>query len=308
MYGYVRPAIPELKVREYDIYRSVYCGLCRALKKSGGNLSRTTLSYDMVFLCCTRMLMDKTEYRTKLSRCVIHPVKKRNIGELNEHMIYTACVSLMLLSEKISDDIKDEKGFRKARAAMAKPFVKAFLSRAEKNGKGSMPSDLKENISVDLGKLSDYEKSPEDTIGYPADCFGNAMGEVFSSGFSGSEKRILFEIGRGTGRFLYFADAIDDISEDLKKGRFNPIASFYGPDSLEQKDGVTVLRKDAASYIETAMILEIKNISKALALIDTGAQYDPISVIVNNIVEVSMPDTIHRLIYPQKKKGGKENE
>ena len=30
MFGYVKPAYPELLVKEYELYRAVYCGICEA--------------------------------------------------------------------------------------------------------------------------------------------------------------------------------------------------------------------------------------------------------------------------------------
>ena len=48
MFGYIKPHSPELKVREDAYYRGVYCGLCRAMGRCTGCLSRFTLSYDFV--------------------------------------------------------------------------------------------------------------------------------------------------------------------------------------------------------------------------------------------------------------------
>ncbi|MFT9057020.1 MAG: DUF5685 family protein, partial [Ethanoligenens sp.] len=28
MFGYVKPFKPELKIREFEAYRAVYCGMC----------------------------------------------------------------------------------------------------------------------------------------------------------------------------------------------------------------------------------------------------------------------------------------
>ena len=50
MFGYVRPYKPELKVRDYESFRAMYCGLCRTLRKRHGVTGRLTLSYDMTFL------------------------------------------------------------------------------------------------------------------------------------------------------------------------------------------------------------------------------------------------------------------
>ena len=55
MFGYIRTDTPELRVRENEYYKAVYCGMCRAQGKCTGQCSRLTLSYDMVFLALLRL-------------------------------------------------------------------------------------------------------------------------------------------------------------------------------------------------------------------------------------------------------------
>ena len=55
MFGYIKPYAPELKVKEQEAYRAVYCGLCKELGRSYGQLSRMTLSYDFAFLSVLAM-------------------------------------------------------------------------------------------------------------------------------------------------------------------------------------------------------------------------------------------------------------
>ena len=50
MFGYITVNQPEMKIKEFDIYRSFYCGLCHSLREQYGNIGRITLSYDMTFL------------------------------------------------------------------------------------------------------------------------------------------------------------------------------------------------------------------------------------------------------------------
>lgn len=50
MYGYVIVNKPELKFKEYDRYRSYYCGLCDILREQYGIRGQVSLSYDMTFL------------------------------------------------------------------------------------------------------------------------------------------------------------------------------------------------------------------------------------------------------------------
>ena len=50
MFGYVTPLKPELKIREYEAFRSYYCGICMHIKECFGNIPRMSLNYDMTFL------------------------------------------------------------------------------------------------------------------------------------------------------------------------------------------------------------------------------------------------------------------
>ena len=49
MFGYLQIDKAELKVREYEAYKAVYCGLCRQLGRDYSFLTRLALSYDCTF-------------------------------------------------------------------------------------------------------------------------------------------------------------------------------------------------------------------------------------------------------------------
>ena len=46
MYGYIVVDQPELKFREFDKYRSYYCGLCDSLAEAHGLKGQISLSYE----------------------------------------------------------------------------------------------------------------------------------------------------------------------------------------------------------------------------------------------------------------------
>lgn len=54
MYGYVQVYRPDLRFREYEVYRSHYCGLCHALQQRCNAISRLTLSYVYISVAATR--------------------------------------------------------------------------------------------------------------------------------------------------------------------------------------------------------------------------------------------------------------
>ncbi|MDR2606325.1 MAG: DUF5685 family protein, partial [Oscillospiraceae bacterium] len=46
----MKPYKPELKMREWETYHAVYCGLCASLKKRYGFAARFAVNYDFTFL------------------------------------------------------------------------------------------------------------------------------------------------------------------------------------------------------------------------------------------------------------------
>ena len=50
MFGYIIVNKQELKFKEFDVYRSYYCGLCQVLKEKYGMPGQMTLTYDLTFL------------------------------------------------------------------------------------------------------------------------------------------------------------------------------------------------------------------------------------------------------------------
>ena len=68
MFGYVKPYSQELLVKEYELYRAAYCGVCRSMKNNTGIFSPFTLSYDIVFLAFVRLIILDEELKTEKSR------------------------------------------------------------------------------------------------------------------------------------------------------------------------------------------------------------------------------------------------
>ena len=50
MFGYIIINKAEMKFKEFDVYQSFYCGICRDLKRKYGACGQLSLSYDMTFL------------------------------------------------------------------------------------------------------------------------------------------------------------------------------------------------------------------------------------------------------------------
>ena len=274
MFGYVTANKPEMKIREYEYYRGVYCGLCRALGKCGGQCARLTLSYDFAFMALARMAIEGQSPKFQKRRCIAHPLKKRPMAKPDGTLAFCASASLLLAYGKINDDIKDEKGAKKLAALVSSPFLSLMKRKSAKK-----LAELEKTIENSLECLSQYEKSAsEPSVDRPAEIFGELLSEIFSYGLDGTEKKLAKKIGFHIGKWIYVTDAIDDYAEDVKKKRFNPLIAVYGEGGLE---------KSATESLERALTMELVEAEKAFDLIDY--KDNDIKEIICNIIYLGMP-------------------
>jgi len=255
VYGYVKPYIPELKVKEYDFYRSVYCGLCRSMKKHTGELSRMTLSFDMTFFALVRMALTGEEIGVKRRRCFLHPFHKRPMVNDNGALAYTAAVSAVLAYYRLEDTVSDEKGLKRFAAWLLRPFARRIKRRAMKT-----KHDISHIAVESLSALSALEAENCAVPDMPADTFGDLLGKLLAYGLEGSKAKIAYEIGLHTGRWVYLADAIDDLDDDRKSGSYNPFLSALSDEAQVEHVRDTVLRG--------VMAMESAAIMRAVDLID----------------------------------------
>ena len=288
MFGYVKPYVPELKVGEYELFRAVYCGLCRSMGIHTGTVSRFTLSYDYVFLAAVRMAVREIDPQCRKRRCIAHPMKQRNMVEENDTLAYTSAAAACMLSEKLSDDTSDETGFKKMLSAAGKPFVNRMVRRA---GSENAPSPVR--IGELLGKLYDLEKKESASMDETAEAFGAVLAYVFSAGLSGNAAVIANEMGRAAGRFVYICDAADDFADDIKKDRYNPIHRLWGEMAAEEKDGKIVLSSLAAESVGTACRIDLEKLGLAAELLPMR---HPLVPIIKNIVYLGMPSAMDRVL------------
>lgn len=282
MFGYIRTDTPELRVRENEYYKAVYCGLCKAQGKCTGQCSRMTLSYDVVFLALLRIAITKDEICFKRGRCIAHPFKKRAYLKFCDSLAYCSYAFAILAYGKVIDDTNDERGAKKLKAMFAKPFASGMRKKALRKNF----SDLDIKVQSGLKKLAETEKLKLASVDAPADCFGDIMADILSYGLEGSNAAIMRNIGHHVGRWIYIIDACDDLVDDLKKNRYNPFIYLYDGNLLddEQKQSVSASLK-----------LELLAAEPAFDLIDFY-DYCDIEEIIKNIIYRGMPDTAEKVL------------
>lgn len=250
MFGYVKVAKDELKVREYNVYKSYYCGLCKTLKSEYGYLSRFGLNYDSVFLALLLSSVTNDDYDCKNEICIAHPTKKTPIMKKNDSLIYSAAVMMILTLLKLEDDIRDEKSIKAV-------ITYCLLIRAKRKVKKRY-RELYNTCRNQINKLSNLENNMCKNIDELSDCFANLLKILFAPDFINDEpsKRILSHIGYMLGRFIYILDAYEDIEKDKKNNSFNPFN--LSSDCLNKDEIYDILSFNLSSMASSYELLDLK--------------------------------------------------
>lgn len=249
MFGYVVINKPEIKFKDFDLYRSYYCGLCRDLKEKFGFKGQLTLNYDLTFLA---ILLDGLyEDNTVVSecRCIAHPFSRHKTRR-NEYTDYAADMNILLTYYQCMDDWNDDKNRKKHR------FAKALKTRAKKVME-KYPEKAK-NIENELEKLSEFEKNGEENIDLTSGCFGRIMAELFLMKKDEWQK-YLENTGFFLGKFIYILDAYCDYESDKEKGRFNALKAI-GNDSETVREILTLTMSECTRNYEMLPIVENNDI------------------------------------------------
>ncbi len=282
MFGYVRAHKPELRMAEYEYYRAAYCGLCRSMGKCTGQCSRMTLSYDFAFLALVRQAISGESAEFRRRRCIAHPLHRRTMMERNDVLCHSAYSAALLSYHKLRDDLADEKGAKKLRARLSLPFVKKMRKKALK--KGGL-TELDSSIAARLEELSEFERSGKEGIDAPAEIFGRLLSDIVAFGYEGSNERIARSIGYHVGKWIYIADALDDLDEDIEKGRYNPFSLTYK----------RALNSHDKELVAQALRNELASAEAAFDLIDYGDNAR-LHGVVNNVIYLGMPGVIEKII------------
>lgn len=220
MFGYITINKQELKFKEFDIYHSYYCGLCKTLKEKYGYRAQISLNNDLTFLALLLSSLYEVKTEEEISNCIIHPLHKYQKYS-NECIEYAAKMTIVLTYFKCQDDWLDEKKVNR----------KIYMKSLQKNFnqiKSEYPNKI-EKIEEYLNKIHTYEKENTNNLDEISKYSGYMMAEICT--YKKDEwYDELYELGFYLGKFIYFMDAYDDIEDDLKKGCYNPLKSIYNED------------------------------------------------------------------------------
>lgn len=268
MFGYVNISCSSIKEEDKKLYLSYYCGLCKAIAAKN-QIARIGLNNDLTFLSVllSGIYQEEPEFKKDL-RCAMHGFRKHDEVIINDVLDYTSDMNIFLVYLKLCDDISDE---NKLSGITMKPIFK----KSYKNILKKYPVITKK-AEESLIKLSVIEKKNCSLIDEVADCFGKLLETIFVPDFISDEntRKILSWIGYNIGRWIYIADAYEDMEKDKKKDNYNPLLLANYKNSEELKED-----------IYNSMTYSLVNIANAYDLLDIKRN----DTLIRNILYAGLP-------------------
>jgi len=271
MFGYVRPRIEELKVRENAHYRAAYCGLCRCLGKRYGMSSRFLVNYDITFLYLLLAgLEEPLAYQSCF--CPANPFLGKKCVPITPAMEYAADVCVILCVLSLEDARRDARGFKRVPPAAAHLIFRRAYHKAKARQPG-FAAMAAEQLAL-LGRLETEHCKSMDRV---ADAFASLLSHCADSMLSG-EKRPIQQLLYHVGRFLYLTDALDDLAKDMKSGNYNPLLYRFSCEAGK-------LSPEDRTYVRESILQSVAMARAALSLCELRSNL----TILENITFLGLP-------------------
>lgn len=219
MYGYVVPDPDKLRASDLVLYRSFYCGLCCQTGKLFGQLPRFTTNFDMAFFTALLHDYSKSDIVIEEHGCVLNP-KKKAILQPNALLERIAAANVLLAYQKAVDGIEDGDGlkYKIAKRMLSKPYKTAV----------NICGDVNERIAASYAAQRETEKNNVASVDRAADPFASLMRDLPALVIGAQTSDKMQSLCYNVGKFVYLADALDDVADDFKHKRYNPFLARYG--------------------------------------------------------------------------------
>ena len=221
MFGYINPDAPYLFKKDENLYKAVYCGLCKGIGKGCGQCARTALTYDMAFTSAIVHNIRGEDVKIEKKRCVIHWFRRRPIAASDELTVALGCVNTILAYYKLCDDNAD--GER--RGALRHIYRAGFKRALKRHPQAAeiVQRHMKLQSELEKAGCSVIDEAAEPTAAMTRDLSSYVLG-----GFATEHTRKLFY---SLGKWVYLIDALDDYDKDVKKGGYNVFYNMYRKNS-----------------------------------------------------------------------------
>jgi hypothetical protein len=236
MFGYIRPVREELRVRDYERYQALYCGLCHAMGAKYGLFARMFLNYDFTFLA----MMSYGEASPQIAnrRCVARPLRGRSSCSAHPVLEPAADATVILAYWKLRDNVSDSGFWSGLPARLGSFFLKGAYRKA-----ALAQAQFDRNVRLCLEELRALEQEKCPSLDRAADTFARILQSAAPVTEDLGRNRVAQQLLYHIGRWIYLVDAWDDLEEDRRRSRYNPILLRSEGDPEREREALrTTLR------------------------------------------------------------------
>ncbi len=219
MDGFLKPYIPELKIKDYKTYHAFRCGLCSRLFADYGPLARVIVSADSILFAILCDSLAGREGTRKCKRCRYNRFQRCDVLSQTQGIRLAAKVQVILHWHKLVDKtMRTRNVFKKGwynllKLLLAKGYKKA-LSEEGAGIERQLMQARDHAQAIALTHCTNYEIASEP--------FANMFSGLFLHCASDDASwKCLQQFGYQLGRICYFIRCVEWYDRDKELGAYN---------------------------------------------------------------------------------------
>ncbi len=280
MDGFLKPVVPELKIKDYKTYHAFRCGMCQRLRQDYGIFARKLLSADTILIAILCDSLAGREGTCKHKRCRHNPLRECDVLSQTRGIQLAAKFQLILTWQKLQDTEARNKSIpARVHCAFLRMLLKKSYHKALENEGAEIERVLVQarahSQALALTGCTDYNIASE--------AFANSISSLYlhCSSDDGSWK-YLQQFGYHLGCINFFVRSVEWYDQDKALGNYN----------IFIQNGLT-----KAAAIETAKHhcnLSAVELAKATALLNLQTNRS----LLDNIIYLGLEHAVEELGQP----------
>jgi hypothetical protein len=276
MFGYVRPDTPYLYIKDQTLYEALYCGVCKGIGQTCGQVARMGLTYDVAFLSALLHNLLGQDVKVEKQHCLTHCIRTKQMAEVDELTKKLGALNTELAYYKCVDDVEDgDKGGIK----------KLAFSAGHKRAQKAYP-ELCAIVRKGIEEQAVIEKAATDSVDRAADPSATMMARLSDYFLEDKKSEDAYALFYSVGKWVYLIDALDDYDKDVKKNAYNPFRLAYG---AESKCALIEAQGEELHFIFGTLFTEIR---ERLSRLPMGFNRD----LVENVLLRGLPTETARVM------------
>ena len=209
-------------------------------------------------------------------RCPFNPLKKcLRLGKPSDALAFSSACLIIMFYYKMLDDFIDNGLKGKIRSGVLFPVFARYHKKAVKK----YPEIEKATARLMQNQV-EVEKADSKSIDVAAEPTAKLLEYIFSYNEQGSQKRVLQNMGYIAGKWVYLADALDDLESDLKKKSYNPFLKKYLDINIAKKNAKALINNCNTELAKSFELLNFKRYK----------------TILSNIIYLGLPNVLKQIL------------